>query len=61
MWVYVGVVEFNHPVGGDEFVGVSEAVDRGLEFFDDVIDGLVVFEIVLDHKSKESAELFCCC
>ena len=50
----MGVVEFNHPVGGDEFVGVSEAVDRGLEFFDDVIDGLVVFEIVLDHKSKES-------
>ena len=41
--VYVGVVEFNHPVGGDEFIGVSEAVDRGFEFFDDVVDGLVVF------------------
>ena len=54
MWVYVGVVEFGHPVGGDEFVGVSETVDRGLEFFYDFVDGLVVFEIVLDSESKES-------
>ena len=54
VWVDMGVVEFGHDFGGDEFIGVSEAVDRGLEFCDDVIDGLVVFEIVLDHKSKES-------
>ena len=39
------VVEFGHGVGRDEFVGVSEAMDCGLEFFD---NGLVVFETVLD-------------
>ena len=48
MWVDVGVVEFGHGVGRDEFVGVSEAMDCGLEFFDDAVNGLVVFETVLD-------------
>ena len=48
VWVDVGIVEFGHGVGRDEFVGVSEAMDCGLEFFDDAVNGLVVFETVLD-------------
>ena len=30
VWVDMGVVEFGHDFGGDEFIGVSEAVDCGL-------------------------------
>ena len=48
MWVGVHVVEVSECVCGEEFVGVFEFVDEGPEFLDDVGDGLVVFEVVLD-------------
>lgn len=49
MWVDVGVVELDHGLGREELVGVSKTVDDGLEFFDEVVNRLVVFEVVLNH------------
>ena len=37
----------------EESGGVAEGLDVGLEFFDDVGDGVGVFECVLDVDSKE--------
>lgn len=48
MWVCVCVVEAPKCVGREEFVSVLELVDERVEFFDDVSDGLIMFQVVLD-------------
>jgi hypothetical protein len=52
MWVNVPVVQSRHDIGREEFVYVSEAVDGGLEFSDDVGDCSVVFGIILYNDTK---------
>ena len=56
MGVSKGVVEAEHDVGGEKFVDVSEGVDDGVEFADDVGDVVVPGEGVVDFE----AEKFCC-
>ena len=46
----VGVSE---DVCREEFVCVSDALDDGLQLFDDVGDGLVMLEVVLYSDAKE--------
>ena len=54
MWQDMGGVELFHRGGGDEFVGISEALDERLEFADDGGDLLVEFEFLLDLEPKKS-------
>jgi len=49
---YVHVVELDHVFPGEELRGVPEWLDVGLDFFDGVSDGVVVFEVVLDNEPE---------
>jgi hypothetical protein len=49
----VGVVELNHGVEWEVFVGVSETVHVWLESFEDGVDVVLVFEVVLDEEAEE--------
>ena len=51
----MGGVELFHRGGGDEFVGISEALDERLEFADDGGDLLVEFEFLLDLDYSENS------
>lgn len=53
MWEDLAVVELFHYFSGQEFVGVSEALDDWLQLFDDFEHCFVVFQIVLDHDSQQ--------
>ena len=47
MWEDVCEVGVSQDVCWEEFVRVSDALDDGLQFLNDVFDRLVVFEVVL--------------
>ena len=47
VWVCKCVVELDKCFSGEGFVDVSECVDEGLEFSDDVVDVFVEFQVVL--------------
>jgi hypothetical protein len=53
MWVDVAVVELDHGFCWEQFVGVSEALDGWLQLFDDVGDGLVMFQVFLDDDAEQ--------
>ena len=53
MWQDMGGVELFHRGGGDEFVGISEALDERLEFADDGGDLPVGFEFLLNLEPKQ--------
>ena len=52
-WGRLAVVEVEHLFCWEEFICVTEGLDCRLEFFDNVTDGAVVFEVVLHHNSEE--------
>ena len=52
MWEHVGVVELFHGIEREIFVGVSEAVYVWLELFDDGVDVVMVFEVVLHEEAE---------
>jgi len=41
----------DHVFGWEEFGGIAEGLEDGLEFFYGVGDGMCVFEFVLHHDS----------
>jgi hypothetical protein len=53
MWEHVGVVELFHGIEREIFVGVSEAVHVWLELFDDGVDVVMVFEVVLHEEAEQ--------
>ena len=52
VWEHLAVVKLFHYAGWEQFVGISKALDGWLEFFDDVEDCLVVFEVFVDGDSE---------
>ena len=50
--VDMGEVELFHSIDRKELGGVAESVDGWVEFFYDVVNGLMMFEVVLDDVSK---------